>query len=51
MSYEWYIPSMNLIAVVPKGMGPKCGENLQKCIKNAKDMWKSMIRSQGNNII
>ena len=41
MSYRWYIPSVSLIAVVPKGTGPKCGENLQKCIENAKNMWKS----------
>ena len=50
ISYRWYIPSMSLIIVVPKGTGP----NVVKMCKNdqnAKYMWKSMIRRQGTNLI
>ena len=35
-----------------KGTGAKCSEKkIQKCIKNAKNMQESIIRSQGKNLI
>ena len=41
----------SLIIVISKETGGKCSENVQKCIKNAKYMWESVIRRQGNNVI
>jgi len=42
---------MSLIIVIQRGQGPNVVKKIQKCIKNAKNMQESIIRSQGKNLI